>query len=264
MPSLWLLAAILAYALWVAVATWIRAGFDDPEDAEAAFVVRVFHLYSVLVHRLEVVGRRHIPRGRAPGPLIIVANHTAGVDPVLIQSVCPFRIRWLMADDMKIEVLDPLWDLGQIIFVDRLRGESLGIREALRHLKAGGVVGLFPEGHIERPPGQVLPFLPGVGMMIARSRARVLMVTVEGTPQVDPAWSSLWRTSRSRVEFFEPFDYQGTSARDIPGDLRRRFIEALGWPANEVAPRLTDGRWVQVDLQGRWPAPGDEGRASSY
>lgn len=253
MNPVWLVAGLVAYALWVAVAAWIRAGFDDPDDAEAAFIVRVFHLYSAFLHRLQVVGREHIPRGRSPGPLIIVANHTAGADPVLIQSACPFRIRWLMAEDMTAAVLDPLWEIGQVILVDRLKGESTGVREALRHLKAGGVVGVFPEGHIERPPEQVLPFLPGVGLMIARSRARVQMVTVEGTPQVDPAWSSLWRPSRSRVRFFEPFRYEGVAARDIPGDLRRRFIEVLGWPANEVAPRMTNGKWVQVDVKGRWP-----------
>ncbi|MBL0920850.1 MAG: 1-acyl-sn-glycerol-3-phosphate acyltransferase [Phycisphaerales bacterium] len=260
MPAAWLIVGLLLYALWVAVATWIRRAMDDDQDAEGGFIIRVFHVYAAIVHRLEVVGRGHIPRGRPPGPLIIVANHTAGVDPVLIQSACPFRIRWLMAEDMRTSVLDPFWELGQVIMVDRRRGESLGVREALRHLRAGGVIGVFPEGHLERPPREVLPFLPGVGVLVARSGARVQMVTIEGTPQVDPAWSSLWRTSRSRVRFYEPIDYRGKSAREIPSDLRARFINALGWPPNEVVPRLVDGRWMQLDVEGRWPAPGAEAR----
>lgn len=253
-----LIVGLLLYTFWVAVATWIRVGVDDPLDAEGAFIIRIFKIYSDSVHRLKVVGREHIPRGTRPGPLIIVANHTAGVDPVLIQSACPFRIRWLMAEDMRSEALQPFWDLGQVILVDRRKGESLGVREALRHLKGGEVIGVFPEGHLERPPQQVLPFLPGVGLLVARSGARVQMVTVEGTPQVDPAWSSLWRTSRSRVRFYPPIDYKGVPARDIPGDLRRRFMNALGWPPNDVVPQLVDGRWVQLDVEGRWPTPGVE------
>ncbi len=263
MPVLWVIAGLAVYALWVAVATWIRRAVDDSEDAEGAFIIRVFQIYASIVHHLRVDGRRHI-QGRGHGPLIIVANHTAGVDPVLIQSVCPFRIRWLMAEDMKAEVLTPFWELGQVILVDRRRGETIGLREALRHLKRGGVIGVFPEGHLERPPRQVLPFLPGVGMLVARSGAPVQMVTVDGTPQVDPAWSSLWRASRSRVRFHPPIRYENASARDIPGDLRRRFMEATGWPANEVVPRLVNGRWMQVDIEGRWRTIEDPARVGIY
>ena len=197
----------------------------------------------------------HIPRSAAPGPLILVANHTAGVDPVLIQAACPFPIRWVMADDMAVSMLQPLWDIGQVIRVDRRRNESMGVREALRHIRGGGVLGVFPEGHIERPPQEVLPFLPGVGLFIQRTGAKVLPLIVDGTPQIDPAWASLWRASRSTVRALPPIDYRdtGMNAREIASDLRRRFIEATGWPANEERPRLVGDQWVQVDVRGRWP-----------
>jgi hypothetical protein len=101
-------------------------------------------------------------------------------------------------------------------------------------------------------------------MLIARSGAQVQMVTVDGTPQVDPAWSSLWRSSRARVRFHPLIDYSGMPAREIGPDLRRRFMEATGWPANETVPRLIGGRWMQVDVEGRWRTVEDPSRVGIY
>lgn len=251
---LWAFLAIGLYAAGVAAAHWIaRAGPEG--DPETGLVIRVFQMYARLAHNLRIEGLEHIPRSRAAGPMIVVANHTAGVDPILIQAACPFMIRWLMAEDMRVDWLNPMWELGQVIFVDRRKGESMGVRDALRHLRRGGVIGVFPEGHLERPPRQILPFLPGVGMLIHRSGAPVLMLTIDGAPQVDPAWASLWRPSRTTVRAHTTIDYKalGLSARDITEDLRRRYCEATGWPRNEITPRLVGMDWVQVDVHGRWP-----------
>ncbi|WP_410961928.1 lysophospholipid acyltransferase family protein, partial [Salmonella sp. SAL4359] len=85
--------------------------------------------------------------------------------------------------------------------VDRYGREIAAAREAVRHLQSGGVVGIFPEGNLERPPCHILPFLPGVGLIVHRSGAPVIPVLISGTPQIDPAWSSLWRRSRAVVQF---------------------------------------------------------------
>src|SRR5690606_16804706 len=77
-----------------------------------------------VIHRLRVEGAENRPRSRRPGPLIVVANHTAGVDPLLIQAACPFQIRWLMAADMRLPSLDPLWEWGRVIFLDRRAGSG--------------------------------------------------------------------------------------------------------------------------------------------
>src|SRR5438128_727908 len=80
-------------------------------------------------------------------------------------------------------------------------------REAIGHLRAGGVVGIFPEGGIERPPRQVRPFLAGVGLFIKKTKARVLPVVIQGTPVVDPAWASLKHFSHSQVDVKPMIDY---------------------------------------------------------
>jgi 1-acyl-sn-glycerol-3-phosphate acyltransferase len=215
------------------------------EDVETGLLCGLGWIYVRLVHRLSVRGREHIPQTRSPGGLIVVANHTAGIDPLLVQAACKFEIRWLMADHMRIGVLAAFWRWAKIIPVSIGGDSSKGVREALAYLAEGGVVGIFPEGGIERPARTVLPFYPGVGLLIRRARVPVLQVIIDGTPQLDAAWASLWHTSASEVTFLEPVDYRGSglSAAKITEDLRRRYLDATGWPAGDRrALPLADGK----------------------
>jgi len=234
---------ILGLAVLVLAGWFGRIVFVNPRgDFETGFAFLAGRLYTSLVHLLRVRGRHRIPRAMHPGPMIVVCNHTAGIDPILVQCACPFFIRWVMAQDMREPRLEWFWRWWEVMFVDRVSRDSRGIRSALRHLRDGGVIGIFPEGGLERPPRQVLPFQPGVGMLIKKSGARVLTVTIEGTPQVDPAWGSLWRASRSIVHFREEIDYADSplSGPEIAQDLRRRFAAYTGWPLNDSAPGLDE------------------------
>lgn len=229
---------VLAVA-WLALAALVHALRRNPRgrtDLEGAIAWAVVTLYSKLLHRLRVVGRENIPH---TGPLIVVANHTAGLDPILIQAgMRDLEIRWMMARDMMIVELVQLWDWLRVIPVTRERpgaggrGDAASAREALRHLKQGGVLGVFPEGGIERPPGMLRPFAAGVGMLALKTGAPVLPVAISGPVYRPTAWGSFFRPSRSHVVFLPPVSYKGTkmSAEEIAADLQRRIADALGWP----------------------------------
>jgi 1-acyl-sn-glycerol-3-phosphate acyltransferase len=255
----WILLVCVLWALLVLLGHWLRrAPIRGRDDLAASGVYRVFQVYARVVHRLRVGAPSRPPRRDSPDPsrrpLIVVANHTAGVDPVLVQAAVPFEIRWMMAEDMRLPAFEGFWRFGRVIFVDRRQRSSKGVREALRELRAGGVIGVFAEGHLERPPRAILPFQTGVGMLVRKSGARVLPAVIDGTPQVDPAWASLWTPSHARVRFLPIVDYAETDldARGIADDLRARFLDATGWPANDNPPRLDEhGRWVLTTVEGR-------------
>jgi 1-acyl-sn-glycerol-3-phosphate acyltransferase len=233
---LWIVIGLLAFGSLVALGLFGRAVFDNPRGDFETGVAHFFgRRYIEIVHAVRIRGRQHVPNERHPGPLIIIANHTAGVDPVLVQAHLPFFVRWMMAADMRAPVLEWFWAWWRIIFVDRETGDGQSVREAMKELKSGGVIGIFPEGALERPPRQILPFQEGVGLLIRRSRARVLPVVIDGAPQYDPAWASLWHTSQSIVRFYPVIDYAetGLGAKEIAEDLRARFIAWTGWPAND-------------------------------
>jgi len=208
-------------------------------DIETGLALCVVRLYARVYHGLRVRGKEHIPRRGSGGPLIVVSNHTAGVDPLLIQSVVGFEIRWVMAEDMRLPWLDDFWDWGGVIFVDRQKPSTKPVRAAIGHLRSGGVLGLFPDAQIERPPRVLLPFHAGVGAFVRQTGARVLPVVIEGTPsRARSAWASLFIPSRAVVRVLPVIDYTGTRrpAAEIAEDLRRRYGEWTGWPAAEAVP----------------------------
>lgn len=232
----------LAVLLAAFFTRWVLAASPRPGDVLTGFIVRGIRLYARLLHHMRIVGAEHIPPTMTPGPLIVVANHTAGVDPILIQAACPFEIRWLMAEDMRVAWMDRVWNWARVIFVDRShKGGAAGLRTAIAHLREGGVIGLFPEGRLERPPRHLYPFLPGVGVLIARTGAPVLPIVVDDAPHAEPAWASLWTPSSSIVRAMPPIHYAPSSTpRHIVDDLRRRYQQWTGWPDGAPEPGSHD------------------------
>ncbi|MDX2131748.1 MAG: lysophospholipid acyltransferase family protein [Planctomycetota bacterium] len=226
---------IILAAAWLGWAVLSRRLEDNPRgDVVTGFFYFANRLYARLVHRVRVRGE--IPGGRHTGPLIVVCNHTAGVDPLLVQGVTPFEVRWMMGSDMMTPRLGFFWQWARIIAVNR-RGRDLGgTREALRHLADGGVLGVFPEGGLERPPGRLRAFQPGIGFLVARTRAPVLPIWISGTPQADKAWESLWRTSRSTLTVGPVMDFAGATPGEIVAALEGWFRETSGW-ARESEPQ---------------------------
>lgn len=245
-PIVWSWRALGVAAGVVVFAFIARRLMESPREEPVGGLVMAFtRAYARFVHRLEVEGVEHLPRRRGHGPVLIVANHTAGVDPVLIQSAVPFEVKFMMARDMQPRVLAGLWEWTGVIPVSRDGPDSKAAREAIRWLRTGGldgmggVVGIFPEGGIERPARRLLPFLPGIGLLVLKGGARVLPVVIEGTPYSTTAWGSLYRASRSRVRFLPLIDYTGSGlgAGEIAADLHRRFVEATGWERNDSPER---------------------------
>jgi 1-acyl-sn-glycerol-3-phosphate acyltransferase len=200
-----------------------------------------FRAYCRVVHRPTFAGLQHVPETNRPGGLIVVANHTGPVDPLLIQAACRFEIRWMMAEDMMIPQLDWLWRRQRMIPVARDGSDSGPAREAIRHVRAGGVIGIFPEGGIVIPRQEIRPFHNGVGLIIARTGAPVLLVWVSGTPRATGMFEALVSPSRARVEFVDRLELASMRGPAvITRRLRQRVAEASGWPLRDeplVPPR---------------------------
>jgi 1-acyl-sn-glycerol-3-phosphate acyltransferase len=159
---------------------------------------------------------------------------------------------------MKVGAFEFFYAFARLIFVSRETGgersrDLTGLREALRHLQvapggacAQGVLdvrclGIFPEGRLCRHRGQIYPFQPGVGLLIARSGALVLPVIVREASVQQSAYASLYKPSRSVLEVMPLIDYQaqGLRAPAIVADLQARY-EAWVGPVNHEPPLPTE------------------------
>lgn len=237
----WLDWTVVVVAAWIALVTPVylvllpRLARRPSGDPIVGLGWRLLRVAVRLIHRLKVTGLEHLPDPDEYGPLVVVCNHTGSVDPLLVSSQCPFMIRWMMGDDYMWDRMKPIWKRLQLIPVDRTGERLVALREALRTLGKGGAVGIFPEGRITLPRGEIRPFFDGVGAIIARGKADTLLVWIEGTRETNHILPSLLGLSRATVHFVELIPYDGEQDPHVITDrLRQRLIEASGWKANDT------------------------------
>lgn len=186
--------------------------------------------------RARYVGFEKIPDPPFKSGLIVVSNHCSGLDPALIECGVDFRIRWLMWRAMMVGCLGFLWRRMGVIPVDLSSADRSAVRESISWLRSGGAIGIFPEGGIERPGRHIMPFQPGVGFLIAKTRAPVLLIHVSGVPETKQAYSAFFRPCRARIEVVDVIEYPDErDPRTITEDLHHRLLAASGWPAHEGA-----------------------------
>ena len=222
--------------IWVL--PWLRRG--PRGDALTGFLWRLIRIHIRIVHRIQFSGLEYLPDpDTRSGGLVVIANHTGAIDPFLLQSASPIFIRWMMASNMMSPGMADIWEFVDVIAVERDGRDTKPLREAIRHVRGGGAVGIFPEGRIVNPPREVRPFLPGAGMIIASTGAKVLLAWIHGTPDRTDTLGSILIPSRAHVEFLGLFSFEGEKdAAVITKTLRDRIAARSGWPLNEEVQPL--------------------------
>lgn len=135
------------------------------------------HLLTSYFHDLRVLNPCPIP---ARGAAILVCNHVSSLDPVILQAACPRVITWMMAREYA--VFGIRWFLNAIepIMVERSGRDMAATRSALRALKDGKVLGVFPEGKIETTH-ELLEFQTGIALLAMKSGAPVYPAYIDGS-----------------------------------------------------------------------------------
>lgn len=132
--------------------------------------------FFFVLFRLRVHGRERIP---ADGAVVVIANHSAFVDGPLLYGLLGRRAVFLVKHDVFHGVLGEfLTRVGQLP-VRRGEAERAPLLAAVRVLRGGGVVGVFPEG--SRGVGDVASARQGAAWLARATGAVVLPVACRGT-----------------------------------------------------------------------------------
>lgn len=99
----------------------------------------------------------HAERAARPGAYLLAANHESPFDAPLLIVANPRVIHWLSIREIFRNPLAGSFLRGVLAMpLDRSRVDTRTVREVTRRLRAGEVVGLFPEGGVRSGADSVL------------------------------------------------------------------------------------------------------------
>ena len=233
----WLLLAqsVLLLALpGILLNSWMR-NRETPDRPEISGMLRPMHkimiFYCALTHRLKTNGWAPLPEH---GPAILIANHTCGIDHLILQAGCRRVLGFMIAREY-YEWPSIHWfcKLVHCIPVNRDGRDVHATRRALAALTDGRVVPIFPEGRITPLSGrQIGEIRPGAAFIAVRSGAPVFPAYIRGTPATDQIGKSLITPSAAVVIFGPPIDLSDFESgqagdKDVQAEVSRRFLHAL-------------------------------------
>ena len=160
--------------------------------------------------RLTVTGVENVPRS---GGLLVVANHSAMLDAILVPAYLPRPDSWSMAKSEFFQrgpVLAFLFSAFHAFPVIRESADRRALKRGLSLLKGGGALILYPEGRVSW--GGLQTALPGAGFLARTAGVPVLPVALVGTHHVLP--QGRWWPHRLPLEirFGKPIDLPDPAA----------------------------------------------------
>lgn len=140
-----------------------------------SFLIRT---YCRIVYRVKIIGKENIPQD---GNLLFCGNHRTYLDPPLIIVTAGRYMRFMAKEELKKNPLFAfLGFLYDGIFVKRDEKDIGSLKTALKTLKDGKCVGLFPEGTrngLEKNDGKVKN---GAAYLALKTNSKVVPIGIVG------------------------------------------------------------------------------------
>ncbi|MBQ4269916.1 MAG: 1-acyl-sn-glycerol-3-phosphate acyltransferase [Clostridia bacterium] len=135
---------------------------------------------ALLWLRPKFIYENKAAKKRIRGKAVLASNHVAFQDPVLLHCFVWYRrLRFLAGEDLyRTPRLNFFFSRILCIKVERKNFNFSCFKEVVNELKAGHVVGIFPEGHIEWGNETPVSFKSGAVMMAIMADAPIVPVYI--------------------------------------------------------------------------------------
>jgi 1-acyl-sn-glycerol-3-phosphate acyltransferase len=192
----------------------------------------------LLIHSLYRVDKQGLEQVPEKGACVIVCNHVSFVDAIVIAACVRRPVRFVMDHRIfAIPVLNFVFRTMRVIPIASAKEDPAlkerAFEEAANALKAGEIVGIFPEGKIT-DTGELNPFRPGLQRILENAPVPVVPMALRG----------LWGSFFSR-------SYQGKAMRRVRG-LFSKIAVVAGPP---LAPERATPEALHDEvlaLRGNW------------
>lgn len=230
------LIAIVAITLISAcVMAWFAYTRATHLRAETWFIWKFISFASAFWWRTKRDGRCTVP---GSGPVILAANHTAGIDPLVqIASSNGLRFPAYIVAEEYYKPAKRFMDQIGCIPIDRKNPGKAFYVAALKHLKAGGCLGIFPQGTFERPGEETPEGKSGVGLIALRTGALIIPCHISGTRYFDNPFAALFFRHKVRIKYGPPIDTSPFVGRERDKAAAEELAQLIMDKIQELAPK---------------------------
>src|SRR3954454_9690599 len=190
-----------------------------------------YHLSRTLAKLLFRFRILHRERMIQSGPVILAMNHQSYLDPPLAGNACDRAIYYLARRTLlKVPLLGRLLPKLNVIPVDQEGIDRRALKALIQVVRAGNGALVFPEGS-RTIDGELQPGLPGIGLIIAKTRAPVVPMRIFGAHEALPRGSSKLRLCKITIVFGEPIYWMDADftarGKELYQQLSERVMQAI-------------------------------------
>lgn len=151
-------------------------------------------MFTFISFRPKIEGIENIPTN---GPVVLAGNHTNIFDCILLIS-CTKRVIHFLAKDSLVKGFKKYIFKGMgIIPVNRSIHDKNALKTAIGYLKDGKLIGIFPEGTINKTNDIIMPFKIGAVKMSYETNATIVPFTITGNYHIF--------NNRLTIKFLKPY-----------------------------------------------------------
>src|SRR5262252_2967737 len=192
------------------------AGFFDSDGGVIHWFARLWSwlIMKTIRSPLRVIGLDSIDTSK---PQVYAVNHASALDIPVLYVYLPFQFRIAFKKELLAYpvVGGHLKRSGQICIDQQNPSHSISsIRAALKGLKAGLPLVIFPEGG-RTPDGKIKPFLSGAFFLAIKAQVDVVPIALVGTYELLPMDTYHIKCRPLEMRVGEPISTAGLTMRDM-------------------------------------------------
>ncbi|GAA0347325.1 lysophospholipid acyltransferase family protein [Bacillus carboniphilus] len=127
--------------------------------------------------RIKIIGKENFPKD---GGVLLCTNHINNLDPPVVGITCPRPVSFMAkAELFDVPILGNIVRKVRAFPVKRGMSDREALRNGLKILKDGHVLGLFPEGTRSKT-GELGKGLAGAGFFAMRTDAKIVPCAIIG------------------------------------------------------------------------------------
>lgn len=180
------------------------------------------NIFSGIFFRLKVDGIENIPRR---GAVILAANHISWLDPPLVALKVPRRVAFVSKTTFHKNLFTRPIIRGIGIIPLRQHNGTVGMIGAIKSLKKGVPLVIFPEGTRNISGKPFLPASPGVSLLAEGAKAPVIPVYLKDTDKALPNQAWIFRPRKIKIFYGKPLIFTGGNRQEFADKVMAAIAE---------------------------------------